>query len=77
MDWFTKRIKEPTTWGGLGLLAAAIGQIAGRPDVAEVGRAATETAAHAVSQGLPLWQSAVLALAGGVMALRKERNDTQ
>ena len=73
MDWLNNRANEPTTWGGLGLIAVALGQIFGSAEVASGGTAGTQVATEALGQGLPWWQAVILGVGGGLMALKREK----
>ncbi len=71
MNWFSKRSKEASTWGGVGMLIASLGTIFKADEAPQVA-AAVEQAGQAFASGMPWWQAAVLGVAGAAMAFKSD-----
>ena len=46
MDWFLKRVKEPSTWAGLGVLVSVVAGMTGNEEIAQVAGAAGQAAGN-------------------------------
>ena len=66
MNWFTKRASEPSSWGGLGLLVAGLGEIFKINEAPVIVQAAGQIAEQVATVGFS-WPG--LAMAGlGILA---------
>ena len=75
MNWFSKRGKEASTWGGLGMILYGLGEvfkISEAPAVAE----AVAQGGQAMASGTP-WEALIPIGAGAIMTIMKDKNDTQ
>lgn len=70
MDWLKKRLSEGSTYAGLGLAVAGIGQLAKVNEAPAIAEAIT-TAGPAAAAGD--WVSAAMIIAGSLAMLLKEK----
>ena len=71
MNWFSRRGKEASTWGGLSLAAVALGQsfkINEAPAVADT----VGMVGQAVMGGAPWWQAVLMGAGGLLMAFKSD-----
>jgi len=68
MNWFQKRMGEASTYGGLGMLIAGLGQLAKINEAPAVVDAVSQVG-HAVAAGVPWWQAALMAGSGAFIAI--------
>jgi len=73
---FKDRLKEPTTYIGLGTVAAAFPSIVGiGADKAEIARQGVEAVGAGLSAGLGFFPSLLMALGGALGILLKEKGN--
>ncbi len=71
-----KRLKEPSTWIGLGTVAAAFPGIVGiGAEKADIARQGVEAVGAGLASGLGLLPSLLLALGGALGVLLKEKGN--
>jgi len=74
MDWFRKRLTEPSSWAGLALSVAGVGQLGKIAEAPGVADAIGAGAQHVATTGD--WASALVMTLGGVVAtFARERGD--
>ena len=74
MNDVISRLKEPSTWIGLGGLSLAVpGVIGGGAEKAEIARQGVETVATGLAGGLGLFPSLLLALGSTLGVVLRER----
>lgn len=71
-DWLKDRLKEPTTWLGLGGIAAGVNQAFDVNELGYVAEAAGQ-AGQAVAAGADPWTAGILAVAGLLGAVLREK----
>ncbi len=74
MEWFLKRLREPTTYLGLAALTTGAGQL-GKINEAPAVADALMGAGQAVAAGLDPLSAAMLALAGVAGVFMKEKGE--
>lgn len=76
MEKLRKRLTQPSSYGGLGLLAIAVSQIVGSGgDRAEAIATGAEATGQAVAQGMPLWQSILIGVLGGAAVMQSDKSN--
>ena len=71
MNWFSRRGREASTYGGLGMIVAGIGQMF---DIGEATGAAeaVNLAGQAMTGGAPWWHGLALALGGTLLSIKSD-----
>ena len=70
MDWFTKRLTEPSSYAGLGLAIAGLGQMFGVREAPQIAEAVGQVGqVLAVS---PTWAGLAMGIAGAIAMFLKD-----
>ena len=71
MGFFSKRSKEASTWGGLGMALVGFGQMFDAKEAPAIA-GAVEQAGTAFASGMPWWQALLLGATGTAMAFKSD-----